>query len=128
VSLDAERAAVGPLLREASAAVRAPHRRCRGRIGFGPGAGLARRDLAGADLRDSRLAGADLRGALLIGADLRRADLREADLLGADVRGADLCGADLRGALYLTRTQVGSAVGDPATRIADRFPRPDHWL
>jgi hypothetical protein len=127
VDLDAERAAVDPLLREASVLVRAPHRRGRGRGGFRPGAVLARRDLAGADLRGARLPGADLRGALLIGADLRGADLREADVIGADLRAADLRGTDLTGALFLTRGQVQSAVGDPATRIPDRFPRPGHW-
>ena len=128
VDLDAERAAVDPLLREASALVRAPYCRERGSGGFRPGAVLARRDLAGVDLRGAHLPGADLRGALLIGADLRGADLREADVIGADLRAADLRGADLIGALFLTRGQVQSAVGDPATRIPDRFPRPDHWL
>jgi hypothetical protein len=118
VDLDAERAAVGPLLREASALVRAPYR----------GTGLGRRDLAGRNLRRAHLPGADLRGALLIAADLRGADLREADLLGADLRAADLRGVDLTGALFLTRTQVQSAVGDAATRIPDRLPRPAHWL
>lgn len=108
--------------------VRAPHRRRHDRGGFGPDAALARRDLAGVDLRDARLTGADLRGALLIRADLRGADLREADLIGADLRGADLRGADLTEALFLTRGQVWSAVGDAAARIPDRFPRPSHWL
>ena len=128
LDLGPERAAVDPLLREASALVRAPHRRRRTRGGFRPGAVLARRDLAGADLRGARLTGADLRGALLIGADLRGADLRASDLIGADLRAADLRGADLTGALFLTRTQVGSALGDPTTRVPDRFPRPTHWL
>ena len=117
--------------------MRAPYRRGRGTGRFRPGAVLARRDLAGADLRGADLPGADLRGALLIGADLRDADLREADVLGADLREADVLGADLReadlrgadlsGALFLTRGQVQSAVGDPTTRIPDRFRRPDHW-
>ena len=129
VDVDAERAAVDPLLRQASALVRAPFRnRRQGRGAFRPGAALARRDLAGADLRNVRLSGADLRGALLIGADLRGADLREADLIGADLRAADLRGADLTGALFLTRGQVQSAVGDAATRIPHRLPKPAHWL
>ncbi len=128
VDLDAERAAVDPLLREASALVRAPHRRGRGRGAFRPGAVLARRDLAGADLRGARLPGADLRGTLLIGADLRGADLQDADLIGADLRGVNLRGADLTGALFLTRGQLHSATGDAGTRIPDRFPRPAHWL
>jgi hypothetical protein len=128
VDVDVERAAVDPLLKRASALVRAPYRRPRGRGGFRPGAVLTRRDLAGADLRGAQLTGADLRGALLIGADLRGTDLREADLIGADLRAADLRGADLTGALFLTRTQAWSALGDPRTRIPNRFPRPAHWL
>jgi hypothetical protein len=128
------REAVEPLLRRASTLVRGPF----GSPGTGrvrrpsrgarrPGAELAHRDLAGADLRAVHLPGVDLRGALLIGADLRGADLRAADLLGADLRAADLRGADLSGALFLTRSQVGSAVGDPATRLPERLDRPDHW-
>jgi hypothetical protein len=120
VDVDAERAAVDPLLRRASAFVRASHRDRRP-------AALARRDLAGADLRSVRLARADLRGALLIGADLRGADLREADLIGADLRAADLRGTDLTSAMFLIRGQVHAAVGDAATRIPDRIPRPAHW-
>jgi hypothetical protein len=128
VDVDAERAAADPLLRQASALVRAPFRNRRQvRGAFRPGAALARRDLAGADLRNVRLSGADLRGALLIGADLRGADLREADLIGADLRAADLRGADLTGALFLTRGQVQSAVGDAATRVPHRLPQPAHW-
>ena len=131
VDLDAQRRAVDPLLRRASAVARAPYagRPARRRPSRGAdlsGADLARRDLAGADLRGARLAGADLRGALLIGADLRGADLRAADLLGADLRAADLRGADLSDALFLTRTQVGSAVGDPATRLPAHLGRPEH--
>jgi hypothetical protein len=128
VDVDAERAGVDPLLRRASALVRACHRDRRpARGALRPGAVLARRDLVGADLRAARLAGADLRGALLIGADLRGADLRDADLIGADLRGADLRGADLAGALFLTRSQLHSAVGDASTRIPDRLARPAYW-
>jgi hypothetical protein len=98
-----------------------------------PGRDLAGHDLAGHDLAGHDLAGhdlarADLSTALLIGADLRGADLRWADLLGTDLRGSDLGGADLTGALYLTRTQVGSARGSASTRLPDRLPRPAHWL
>jgi hypothetical protein len=113
----ARRAAVVPVLRRASVLVRAPY----------PGRRDMSRDLVGARLRRASLAGADLRGALLIGADLRTADLRAADLLGADLRGADLRDADLTGALFLTRTQLGSAVGDAATRLPSGLSRPAHW-
>jgi uncharacterized protein YjbI with pentapeptide repeats len=128
----AHRAVVEPILRRASALVRAPHRTATGRRRPSrgaplPGADLAHRDLVGAALRGARLPGADLRGALLIGADLREAELCSADLLGADLRAADLRGADLTDALFLTRTQVQSAVGDATTRLPDRLPRPSHW-
>ena len=92
------------------------------------GGDLAGRDLAGRDLAGRDLARADLSTSLLIGADLRGADLRSADLLGADLRGANLAGADLTGALYLTRTQVGSARGSSSTRLPDRLWHPPHWL
>ena len=112
----AERAAVVPVLRRASALVRAPFPATR-RAG----------DLVGARLRRARLGGADLRGVLMIAADLRSADLRCADLLGADLRGADLRGADLTDALFVTRTQLGSALGDGATRLPSGLSRPAHW-
>jgi hypothetical protein len=127
VDLDGHRRAVDPLLREASALVRTGFRGAR-QSRRSPGGDLARRDLAGARLRGARLSGGDRRGALLIGADLRGADLRGADLLGADLRGADLRGADLTDALFLTRTQVQATVGDAATRLSSRLPRPAHWL
>ncbi|HEY6749200.1 MAG TPA: pentapeptide repeat-containing protein [Mycobacteriales bacterium] len=112
----AHRAAVAPLLRRASTLVR----------GRGPdhrGADLVGRDLAGSDLRR-----ADLSTAYLLGASLRGADLRTADFLGADLRGADLTGADLTDALYLTRTQIGSAHGDATTVLPTGLHHPTHWL
>jgi hypothetical protein len=111
----AHRATVAPLLRRASALTR----------GRGPEHRGA--DLVGCDLAGRDLAGADLSTASLIGTDLRGADLRRADLLAADLRGANLADADLTGALYLTRTQVGSARGSASTRLPDRLPRPTHW-
>src|SRR4051794_12397582 len=152
VDLDGHRRAVDPLLRRASALVRAGFRGARQSrraprgdpappdpIGAAlRGAPLSRGGPRGAPLigggpraahpRGAALLGARLRGALLIGADLRAADLRGADLLGADLRGADLRGADLTDALFLTRTQVQAAVGDDGTRIPARLPRPTHWL
>ena len=94
----------------------------------------ARARSCGADLRAARLAGADLRGALLIGTDLRDTDLRDTDLIGADLRAAHLCGADLTGALFLTRGQLQSAVGDASTRYvkskipADAAPLLDQFV
>jgi hypothetical protein len=43
------------------------------------------------------------------------------------VRGARLDGADLAGALFLTRPQVGAALGDTATVLPPGVPRPTHW-
>jgi hypothetical protein len=108
---------VGDLLGSVSAEVRA-----------GTGGPMMRGvDRAGWEASGCDLRGADLRSAVLIGADLSRADLRLADLLGADLRGAQLAGADLSSALYVTRMQVGGALGDPATRLPDALERPVHW-
>jgi uncharacterized protein YjbI with pentapeptide repeats len=107
------------LLRRVSTTVRAA---------FAPsGTDCAGDDLAGKDLRATPLRGASLRGALLIGADLRGADLAWADLTGADLRGARVAGADLSAALFLNRTQTGSAAGDARTRLPAGLPRPGHW-
>jgi Pentapeptide repeats (8 copies) len=86
-------------------------------------AGQGERGQGGTSLR-----GASLRGALLIGADLTGADLAWADLTGADLRGARVGGADLSGALFLSRNQAGSAVGDARTRLPAALPRPAHWI
>jgi Pentapeptide repeats (8 copies) len=119
VDAAAERAQVAPLLVAASATIRTTAR---------PGsADLAGRDLAGTDLGGRDLASATLRGAVLIGASLRGAALVGADLLGADLRDADLSGADLTDALFLTRTQVGGALGSAATRLPPALDRPPHW-
>ena len=88
------------------------------------GRDLLRADLAGRDLRHEDLRGAGLRGAVLVGADLRGVDLGCADLLGADLRGARLHGARLGTTLFLTRTQVGGALGDEATTLPPGCPGP----
>ena len=119
LSVDAERAAVNPLLTRASTHARRSVRRPRDLRG----ADLAGATLAGADLR-----GASLRGAVLLGADLRGADLRLADVTGADTRGADLSGADLRGTLFLTGAQLEAARGDAGTRLGSDVVRPAHWV
>ncbi|MGI5271488.1 pentapeptide repeat-containing protein [Nonomuraea sp. CA-218870] len=117
VDVAACRARANPLLLRASELARAGLR------------GKKRRgaDLMGADLRGADLRGADLRGAYLIGAQLKGADLRRADLIGADLRAADLSGADLTGSLFLTRSQLGSAEGDAATKLPPALDRPGHW-
>lgn len=138
-------AAVAPVLREASQALRADDRSTRS-PGASPsarpsgsrgtkragGPSRDRRIRAGADLIGARLGGldlaaADLRGALLVAADLRRANLTRADLLGADLRDAQLGGADLRGALFVTPPQLAAAQGDGSTRLPAGLDRPAHW-
>ena len=145
LDISAHRDTVSDLLRRVSAAVR---------TAFAPGGqDLRGADLAGADLRPTvprgaasggaapgraglraanqggaSLRGASLRGALLIGADLTGADLAWADLTGADLRGARVGGADLSGALFLSRNQAGSALGDARTRLPAALPRPAHWV
>jgi uncharacterized protein YjbI with pentapeptide repeats len=130
LDITAHRDTVSDLLRRVSAAVR---------TAFAPGGpDLRGADLAGADLRPTAphgagqggtsLRGASLRGALLIGADLTGTDLAWADLTGADLRGARVGGADLSGALFLSRNQAGSALGDARTRLPAALPRPAHWI
>jgi pentapeptide repeat protein len=91
------------------------------------GSGQGRSGRGGSGQGGTSLRGASLRGALLIGADLTGADLAWADLTGADLRGARVGGADLSGALFLSRNQAGSAIGDARTRLPAALPRPAHW-
>ena len=117
LDVDARRAAVNPVLLDASARARAQHPAARDLRGA---------DLVGADLRGADLRGASLRGAALVGADLRGADLGDADMTGADLRGADLSGARAT-ALFLHQQQLDSARGDAATALPTGRRRPDHW-
>jgi uncharacterized protein YjbI with pentapeptide repeats len=117
VDVDRLRGVAAPLLREASRLVRAAR----------PGPDHSDTDLSGANLRGAYLGGASLRGTLLLGSDLRGADLTRTDLLGADLRGADLGGARLAEALYLTRTQIGGALGDRHTTLPADLDHPAHW-
>jgi hypothetical protein len=110
----------------------APGEAGQGRVGLRGaalrGAGLRGADQGGVGQGGASLRGASLRGALLIGADLTGADLAWADLTGADLRGARVGGADLSGALFLSRNQAGSALGDARTRLPAALPRPAHWI
>jgi uncharacterized protein YjbI with pentapeptide repeats len=115
----AYRASVTPLLVRVSEVARAGIR--------GPKPDHSGADLIGVDLRGAQLRGANLRSARLIGADLRGADLRGADLLAVDFRGANLRGADLTGSVFLTQSQLDTAVGDASTRIPPSLRRPRHW-
>ena len=119
IDMAALRASVDPLLQEASQLVRATVP--------GPRANYRGADLMGADLNGADLRGADLRGAYLIAASLQGADLRLADLRGADFRNADLSGADLTDAVFLTQSQIDSAKGNAATRLAATLTQPVHW-
>ena len=84
-------------------------------------------DFIGADMRKLDLRGADLRGALLIAADLRNTDLTGADLIGADLRDADLRGANLQGSIFVTQSQINSAVGNSYTKLPISLVRPEYW-
>jgi uncharacterized protein YjbI with pentapeptide repeats len=64
----------------------------------------------------------------MIGANLRNSDVKRADFIGADLRDADLRGADLTDTLFLTQSQVNSAIGDIHTTLPDYLDKPLHWL
>lgn len=139
LDMPAYRQAVNALLLEASELARLDAWRDAWRDSRGDASGDARcdarrapldrrgADLVGADLRGADLRAASLRGATLVGADLRGADLRLADVTGADFRGANLGGADLTGTLFVTQSQVDSALGDAGTKLAPPLARPPHW-
>jgi len=118
IDVEAHRAGVVPLLRQASETARAGTR----------GPDLAGADLAGAALAGTDLRGASLRGALLLGADLRGADLRLADVTGADLRACDVRGTDLRDVLFLSQLQVDAVRGDALTLVPGTLDRPGHWV
>lgn len=84
-------------------------------------------DCIGANLKGLNLQGENFRGKLMIASNLRKTDLRRADFIGADLRDADLCGANLTDALFLTQSQINSAVGDSHTKIPHYLDRPSHW-
>ena len=84
-------------------------------------------NLSGADLREVCLSGANLSGAAMCWADLSGANLRGAVLCGADLNRANLSGAQLAWAIGLTRTQIGSAIGDETTELPDGIQRPTEW-
>lgn len=85
-------------------------------------------DLIGANLKGQNLQGEDFRGKLMIASVLSQSDLRKCDFIGADLRDANLRGADLTEALFLTQSQINSAVGDVHTKIPSYLEKPSHWI
>jgi uncharacterized protein YjbI with pentapeptide repeats len=84
-------------------------------------------DFLGANLDGLNLQGEDFRGKLMIASNLRNSDMSKADFIGADLRDADLSGADLTDALFLTQSQINSAIGDIHTKIPNYLEKPGHW-
>ena len=64
----------------------------------------------------------------MIAANLSQSDLRRADFIGSDLRDADLSGANLTEALFLTQSQINSAIGDVHTKIPSYLEKPGHWI
>ena len=85
-------------------------------------------DYIGANLKGLNLQGENFRGKLMIASNLSKSDLRRADFIGADLRDADLCGANLTEALFLTQSQINSAIGDIYTKIPRYLEKPSHWI
>ncbi|SHM44614.1 pentapeptide repeat-containing protein [Gracilibacillus kekensis] len=82
----------------------------------------------GANLSGLNLQGENFRGKLMIGSDLSQSDMRRADFIGADLRDADISGSNLTEALFLTQSQINSAIGDIHTQIPSYLEKPSHWL
>jgi hypothetical protein len=74
------------------------------------------------------LAGAELSGANLVEARLEGASLVGASLVGANLREANLQGAYLQEAHGLIQEQLEQARGDEATKLPERFERPQSWI
>lgn len=88
-----------------------------------------RLNLIASDLKKINLVGQDLSGALLIAADLKGCDLSGCDLLGADLRDANICSADLSRSIYITQTQINSAIGNKDTKLPENIIRPtERWI
>jgi hypothetical protein len=89
--------------------------------------GKPKTDYIEANLSRLNLQGENFRGKLMIAANLSDSDLRKADFIGADLREANLCGANLTETLFLTQTQVNSAIGNIHTKLPSYLERPIHW-
>ncbi|MCB5239136.1 pentapeptide repeat-containing protein [Niallia circulans] len=81
----------------------------------------------GTNFNALNLQGEDFRGKLMIASNLSKCDLRRADFIGADLRDADLSGANLTDALFLTQSQINSAIGNVHTKIPNYLEKPSHW-
>jgi uncharacterized protein YjbI with pentapeptide repeats len=122
IDITAHRSKVNALLIESSEMYRA-NRNKKGKKN-----GLKKKsDYLGANLKGLNLQGEDFRGKLMIASNLSQSDLRRADFIGADLRDADLSGADLSEVLFLTQSQINSAVGDVHTKIPSYLEKPSHW-
>ncbi|HAM80173.1 pentapeptide repeat-containing protein [Ornithinibacillus bavariensis] len=84
-------------------------------------------DFIGKSLYGRRLQGEDFRGKIMIESNLSYCDLSKADFIGADLRNADLRSADLTDALFLTQSQINSAIGDIHTKLPSYLEMPSHW-
>lgn len=84
-------------------------------------------DYFGADLRKENLQRTNLRGACLIAANLSGSNLSETILLGADMRDTNIKGTNLKHSLFLTQSQINSAIGDIHTKLPINIIRPLHW-
>ena len=84
-------------------------------------------DFIGKDLRRKKLIGENLAGALLIGSNLQDVDLSGAIIIGADMRDADIRGCNLENTMYLTQSQINSAIGNSKTKLPVFIERPSYW-
>lgn len=85
------------------------------------------KDYIGKKLINKNFENQSLRGSMFIASDLRNANLKNTDCLGADFRNADLCNANLKGAIFLTQSQINSAIGNNNTIIPYHLSKPSHW-
>lgn len=79
------------------------------------------------NFKGARLDGVDFSSSLLIAANLENCRLTGSCFLGADLRDANIKNADLSECIFLTQSQLNSAIGNGRTRIPGRLTRPLTW-
>lgn len=84
-------------------------------------------DYMGKNLTKKTLIGKDFSMSYLIAANLEGCDLYAANFLGADMRDVNIKNADLQNSIFLTQSQVNSAIGNANTKLPDFLNVPSSW-
>lgn len=84
-------------------------------------------DYMGKNLSKKNLTGSDFSMTYLIAANLEGSNLYEANFLGADMRDANIRNTDLSNSIFLTQSQINSAIGNKHTKLPVFLSMPLSW-